>query len=677
MKKNIGFTFAILTIFLSGACLMSQTSLKTETVAGVIQALTNEYPGASAPAIARGVRHAASLWRAEDGDAAAFESFCAGHYIADPAQRLEVFKKLNHYFEAITGHTNEIYLALKKHTDEATGPLHEIDRMFSAFSPDAHLMEDLYRNRIAFLIALNFPRFTLAEKNALGADWRSEDWAMARLGDIFSSRIPAELRRQAAQTSSRADLYIADYNIHMGALRDENGRKLFSDDQVLLSHWNLRDEIKANYADKDLGPHRQRLVYQVMKRIIDQTIPAAMINSAAYQWNPFTNTTTKDGRAVSLEREPDQRYEMLRQVFLAGKAIDPFTPDLPNAIERNFSGSMEVPQEQVEALFDEFLSSPLLGKIARVVHKRLGRKLAAYDIWYDGFKTRSAIPQDRLDAETRRRFPTAAAFEQAMPVILQKLGFTSESAAFLASKIAVDPARGSGHAWGAGMRDSFSRLRTRVGQKGMDYKGFNIAVHEFGHNVEQTLSLHNVPYFFLNGVPNTAFTEALAFLFQKRDLEILDMEVADNSAKDLAVLDNCWSAFEIMGVSMVDMKVWKWLYAHPEADAAQIRAAVMRIARDVWNRYFAPAYGVKDEPVLAIYSHMISYPLYLSAYAFGQLIEFQLGEYLADKPFGPEVERIWSQGRLTPSAWMIRATGSELSPLPLIRASERALKKLK
>jgi hypothetical protein len=51
---------------------------------------------------------------------------------------------------------------------------------------------------------------------------------------------------------------------------------------------------------------------------------------------------------------------------------------------------------------------------------------------------------------------------------------------------AVDPARGSGHAMEAAMRQAKVRLRTRIEKTGMNYKGFNIAVHEMGHNVEQT-----------------------------------------------------------------------------------------------------------------------------------------------------------------------------------------------
>lgn len=105
--------------------------------------------------------------------------------------------------------------------------------------------------------------------------------------------------------------------------------------------------------------------------------------------------------------------------------------------------------------------------------------------------------------------------------MLRSLGFSRDDADYISSKIVVEGARGSGHAWGAVGRWEPSRLRTRIGDKGMDYKGYNIAVHEFGHNVEQTLSLYNVDHYMLRGVPNTAFTEALAFIFQKRDLKLL------------------------------------------------------------------------------------------------------------------------------------------------------------
>ena len=135
---------------------------------------------------------------------------------------------------------------------------------------------------------------------------------------------------------------------------------------------------------------------------------------------------------------------------------------------------------------------------------------------------------------TRKKYPTAEAFAKDIPRILRDLGFSPARAKYLAEHIAVDPSRGAGHAMGAERRGDKAHLRTRVEPDGMDYKGYNIAVHELGHNVEQTFSLYDIDYTLLAGVPNTAFTEALAFLFQARDLELLGRPRAQRRSRAAA-----------------------------------------------------------------------------------------------------------------------------------------------
>jgi hypothetical protein len=103
---------------------------------------------------------------------------------------------------------------------------------------------------------------------------------------------------------------------------------------------------------------------------------------------------------------------------------------------------------------------------------------------------------------------------------------------------------------------------------------------------------------------------------------------------------------------------------------------VLRIAREIWNAYYAPVLGKPDSPILAIYSHMISYPLYLSSYPMGHLIEFQLEEQLRGKDFAGEVLRIYRLGRLTPQLWMKRATGGEVSVEPALKVAAEAVKPL-
>jgi hypothetical protein len=137
------------------------------------------------------VKHAASLWRKEDGTSSDFSQFVKNNYISDPIKRKRVFTKISRYIESLYGNYNEITLDLRKTLDESSGEIDEIDRMFGNYSVGSHLQNDFYSNKIAFVIALNFPYFTLAEKEKLGPKWSRDDWAMARLGDFFISRVPA------------------------------------------------------------------------------------------------------------------------------------------------------------------------------------------------------------------------------------------------------------------------------------------------------------------------------------------------------------------------------------------------------------------------------------------------------------------------------------------------------
>ncbi len=653
---------------------MAQYIDKT-VVSAAIESVKASQATADQALLEKGVIHAASLWREEDGTPSEFSEFVKVNYISDPAKRKTVFQKISRYMESMSGNFNEITIDLKKILDETGGEIDEIDRMFGNFSVSSHLSDDLYANKIAFVIALNYPYFTLAEKEKLGPNWSRDLWAMARLGDYFVSRVPAELNQSLNEALGNGDMYIAEYNVYMGHLRTDDGRRIFPDDMVLLSHWNLRDELKADYADKENGPEKQEMIVKVMEHIISQDIPKVVINSPDYEWAPFANKVTKAGAPADATPEPDTRYQLILNSFRAMKDIDVYNPEMNTAIMRKFSWEMEIAQEEIEELFDSFLKSPKLIKVASLIKERLGRDLKSYDIWYDGFKTRSSIPEDLLTSKTSALYPDPAAFRADMPSMLRKLGWSPERAQYLADKIVVDPARGSGHAWGAGMKGSVSHLRTRISEKGMDYKGYNIAVHEFGHNVEQTITLYDVDNYMMSGVPNTAFTEALAYVFQDRDLMLLGMKDENPEKEKMKILDDTWSLMEIMGVGMVEMMNWKWLYENPEATASQFKEAVIKNALDTWNKYFAPVIGVNDSPLLAIYSHTVNDPLYLPNYSYGHVIQFQIEEYLKDKNITAEIDRIFKQGRLTPQQWMMGAVGSKISTRPLLNALDEVLKK--
>ena len=635
--------------------------------------------------IERGVRQVSRFWRQEDGDGESFSTFCKEYFIVDPIILQKTVDRYEQNFESVFGHLQEVYreLSVPMHLD--IGPMLSVDYLFAEYAPQAHVIEDFFKNKIAFVALLNFPLYTLEERLKLSPSWSREEWAQARLVESFYARVPSEVEQEINRAYVTADNYISNYNIYMHHVIDGNGERLFPPGLKLISHWGLRDELKAQYANPD-GLAKQELIQQIMEKIIRQEIPQIVIDNPAIDWNLSPNevvlSTANDAQVTEVHtsidnsRELDQRYMYLLEIFRAERLSDPYYPTMPSKMDRIFQYNREIPEDKVEELLKTVLSSPIVEKTARLIEKRLGRPLRPFDIWYNGFKPRSIYDESELDRIVRNKYPSVDAFQTGLPKLLQQLGFSKSDATFLASKISVDPARGAGHAMEAGRRVDNAHLRTRISPGGMDYKGYNIAMHELGHNCEQVFSLNRIDHTLLRGVPNTAFTEAFAFIFQDRDPDILNIYSENPEEEYLEVLDKLWATYEMCGVSLVDMQVWHWMYDHPKATSAELKEAVIQIAKNVWNTYFAQIFGVEDVILLGVYSHMIAYGLYLPDYPLGHIIAFQIEQYLKDKNLGVEMERLCTLGSITPDAWMHDALGESISVEPLLKASEGALEVL-
>jgi hypothetical protein len=667
----------------TGALAASPEWLKTATTK-LQSELIAKYGESQRTRIERGLKQVSEFWRAPDGDQAAFEEFVRGNFLGDQVSLDTAFNRFQRLFEQLFGHMNEISREFRQQLDLELGDVHSYDEIFAGYDPSAHLIDDFFSNKLAFVVLLNFPVTTLEERLTGGEKWTRRQWAETRMAEYFSKRIPADVNLAISKAASEAEQYISEYNIWMHHLIDEQGRRLFPPKLRLLSHWNLRDEIKSDYPDAQNGLAKQLVIQKVMERIVAQTIPAAAVNNPQVDWNPFTNevkpAAEKDsdfapaGRTTGNAPEPNTRYVRLLNIFNAEKLADPYSPTAPTLIARRFNEDRQLPEERVRKMFEQVLLSPVVPRIATLIQKRLGRPLEPFDIWYNGFRPKSKYSEEELDSIVAKQYPDAKAYEKGIPSLLKKLGFSPERAEFVAANVAVDPARGSGHAMGAMMRQAKVHLRTRIEKTGMNYKGFNIAVHEMGHNVEQTFSLNTIDYYSLNGVPNTAFTEALAFVFQGHDLDLLGLQSPDSQAEALKALNDFWAAYEICGVSLVDMGVWHWMYDHPQATPEQLRDAVLEISKDVWNRFYAPVFRKKDVTLLGIYSHMINSILYLPDYPIGHMIAFQLEEHMAKAgKIGPEFERVARQGRIAPDLWMKGATGTPVGPEALLAAAEKAL----
>ena len=401
--KNIAFLTLLLMIIPVYSCKQnSGQETKAEVITeaainSIVDTISKRNPNLDSPERLRtGVRQAAMQWKIEYGDSDVFKNFCIENYAETPEKRRALFDRLSVALEALWGGFNKISVELKKPMHLVGDTLAHIDYILGAYDPSSHLSEDFYDNKIAYLTILNFPFYSLEEKEKNAGQWTRLDWAYARMGDIFIPKASAAVLQLVADAEMKGESYIADYNIMMGHLVNNEGKKMFPADMKLLSHWNLRDELKSNYAPGADNFEKQKMIYKVMLDIVEQTIPLEVINNPEYDWNPYTNIVYKDGKETKANPEGTRRYEMLLEQFRAQQAVDKYATAYPTALLRAFDQSMQIKQEDIENMFIEYISSPKVRKIAGMIKERLGRPLEPFDIWYDGFKTRSAINEDEL-----------------------------------------------------------------------------------------------------------------------------------------------------------------------------------------------------------------------------------------------------------------------------------------
>jgi len=612
--------------------------------------------------IRRGVRQVLERWTPADGGQAELEAFIEANLLCDPAALDACFRRFAGVLEEIAGRVAEVERESRRPADLA-GPLLAVDGALASLDMAAQLDEALFESKVAFVALLNFPVTALAERVAAGPVWSRREWAAARLAVRFAHRIPATVHRSAARAEVEAELYITGCDLAAHDVFGPAEEGAPHESLRLSCHWGLRDEIAALYDARD-GLRRQRLIASAMESVVAGTLPTRAAQSAA------PGSGSAHGAAGSGGGEG--RYEHLLAQLRAARAVDACCPHAPTLVERAFDAA-DVQEEQFSGVLDRLLDSPLAEPVAAEVGRRLGRPLEPHDLWYPGFR-RSGHPAAAIESAVRARYPTVGAFAADVPRILRDLAFPEETARFLAAHIVVEVARGAGHALPPGRRGDQARLRVPATPNGLDAKGYATAIHELGHCVEQVLSLHRVDHVALAGVPGNACTEALAFAFESRAVALLGLPGGAPQTAAEGALADFWAAREMAGAAACELAVWRWMYAHRPATAGELREGVLGVARGVWNRSFAPLLGGADRGLLAVYSHIITNPLYLLDYVLGHVIAHQLEACFREAgAFGPEVERMASFGALTPDLWTLHATGQPLRVEALLEDTGRAL----
>ena len=256
-------------VFLSATpAVSSEIDWMATSLAALESDLVAEHGEAQRRRVQRGLDQVADFWREQDGGRDDFEAFIKRQFAGDDETLAVMFARYEKLLEQLDGHSLEILLAFREQSDLDLGPILPYDEMFAAYDPFAHMSDDFFANKLAFVVLLNFPISSLSERLDTGESWSRSQWAQSRLADRYAKRIPAEVSQAVSTAGAVADQYIAEYNIFMHHLVTKDGERLFPEGMKLLSHWNLRDEIKANYSSGDeTGLARQRTVQKVMERI--------------------------------------------------------------------------------------------------------------------------------------------------------------------------------------------------------------------------------------------------------------------------------------------------------------------------------------------------------------------------------------------------------------------------
>lgn len=638
-----------------------------------IAALVERHGQQEAERIRAGVSRVAQRWRASDGSGEEFLNFCRDFYMSKPADRKRLLARLETVITTTRGHMREISREAGQWAELAGDRIAGVDELLAAFDPAPDLAEQLYAQRVAFLLLLNFETPTLETMQREGAGWSMDQWVAARLTRGLPPRIPGEVQTAAGRKYNAAKQWIYSMHPHVGSMVDADGRRLYDPGTTLLPHWKLRDEAILAYGTPD-ALARQRALMWCMRRSIDGTLPKVLLERDPDEpWDPQANTI--GGQPVA-ETIGLVRYEHWLELFHAEQLRDPYYPEYPTALARSWELDREIPPERAEQVLVDLLRAPVRKRLYAFLRDRLGRPLEPHDVYFS--RPFKRAPVEELDAAVARRFQGIDDFARQLPTILCEIGFPGAEADWLAARIRVERSRDAGHCSPPGLPEYGPWLTTSLNRGRFDFAAYGTATHELGHAVESAVSVSRAPRPALRGVPGSCAVESVANIFCDTRFKLVDVRL---STEDIAPLDqmtveSMLASCQMAGPALLELRTWQWLYEHPDTSAAQLRDAVLRIASDIWGEFFEPYFGPDPYYLPAAYQHMIGYPLYLANYVLSDLALQQMRAYVRGKDVASELMRMYTIGRLTPDIWMERAVGAPLSAEPLLQDAVRVLRRL-
>jgi hypothetical protein len=623
-----------------------------------------------------GIREAKRVWNFEKYKEEEFEKFCLENYKKEEETKDELLEKLSEILHLMTGPSQVANKIARENIDsEIKKEVEETDRVLANFNLLTRFNEDLYNYKISALIQLNFgSRYENKEIKT------RRDWKIYRLGNVGESYIPFEISKRYQDIDMKNTEFLNQYLLNFSNIDFADKDIEFKNNLKLMPHWNIRDYAMSLNDDKN-GLKKQRALTEVFERVIKGEIPKKFINSDEYIWkireDKLINIKTKEEEKV--EYIGVDRWEYFTKLFEITKEMDQYRKE-KDYIEYRFKNVRELELERVEKLFEDILTSENVEGIVKLIEKKLNRKVESFDIYQllnfseEKKEEKKEEKDDEKEKEKLNQYNSLEKLNSKIYDILIKLGFTKEKAEFISKKIIVQKSRSAGHAVPISTLFDVQRLRVKFQDENFDRSNFSTFMHELGHCTEGVISSYFMDHKLLWRIPNTAFTEAIAFNFQYKTDFILDNK--EKKDDDYKVLSTFWQTYNNVLQAKFEIELYKFLYSQKELNKEIIHENSIRIANELWQKYLEKYFGKNEQALLAGYTHILFCDLYLPDYPIGRVIEYQISKFLKDKNFGTEIERICKIGSIKPDSWMKEAVNEEVSANSLLDDTKNILKKL-
>lgn len=643
---------------------------------GIKNELITKYGAASGDRIDKGVTQAATLWNTGDGTGEDFHQFCLTNFL-DGEELRESLPTIADNLALLGSSLSVVRGKFRESIDFEDVATLPGDKFFRNATPDY----DAYGSKLAHFLKLNFPVYSVAEKRQMSGEWDRNQWLMNTIGDYFPDRRPGKTDSLLQSDMSKYGKYMDNYFLRMDHIKNKSGKYIFPQGSLLHSHRGIRDNVKEEYTRAD-GYERQKLSGDVLEEVFNGRVPVQFLADTNTRWDPYKKELfiANNGREEKVEgysTENDYRYQGLKTKFLIQRDVDKVYGNGSTFLTRNF-GNANLDPAETKKLIEDILADPINEKIGKVIKKRLKRDLLPFDVWYSGFQEQTVYPGDYLDSITRRRYPDTKTFQDDLPAILERMGFSATEAEYVGTRINVHAVVSGGYTSQPDVTGGKAVITTMFGENGLDYKSYRVAMHELGHAVCGVYCTTDNTDLLMAGVPTGGITEGIAEVFAYKNIEGLNLfPFSGEEKKELLALATLWYMYEMGGNALTDIMTWEWMYAHPDASVSDVKEAVLDISASIWNKYYYKTFGkIKNSHILSVYNHFTTGDLYLYNYYNGAIYSYLIADAYSREELAAGLKRACQEGVTMPELWIKNAVGKDFSAGTLIDDAEKAVRNL-